>query len=249
MAKRIIFNDETIAKIKHYAEDEQHTMSETCNKFTISHDVMRRLIYKHDIHPKQTSHSKNWETITPEKEKEVVNLFTCTHLPIKALCKEVHLEYYAVLHILESHFTEEEINKRKSKVYRNSKLADKNPMYGNHGSATNNWKGEMISDGQGYLITKKPEWYTGRVKSDYVFYHSVIMCEALGVTEIPKGFVVHHIDHNPLNNELSNLALMPMGAHAKLHAMEKKMMMKGSETIHTGVGIDEAQTPDLDRSE
>ncbi len=34
---------------------------------------------------------------------------------------------------------------------------------------------------------------------------------------IPKGMVVHHVDHNPLNNDISNLALMTKQEHSIEH--------------------------------
>jgi hypothetical protein len=35
---------------------------------------------------------------------------------------------------------------------------------------------------------------------------------------IPKGYMVHHIDHNPLNNALENLECVSRAEHAKRHA-------------------------------
>lgn len=106
---------------------------------------------------------------------------------------------------------------RKKECYSRSKQGDKNPAKGKHPT---NYIGEC-SDGKGYLTIYKPVWYTGRIGSERVFVHSVVMCEALGLTEIPKGFVVHHVDHNPLNNDLNNLCLMLMGAHTRLHCRER----------------------------
>lgn len=34
---------------------------------------------------------------------------------------------------------------------------------------------------------------------------------------IPDGYEVHHIDHNPLNNDLSNLQLVTVGWHDNYH--------------------------------
>ena len=39
-------------------------------------------------------------------------------------------------------------------------------------------------------------------------------------TELPPGMVVHHIDGNKQNNEISNLALMTSGDHSRLHRSE-----------------------------
>ena len=80
----------------------------------------------------------------------------------------------------------------------------------------------------------KPTWYTGRKGSKYVYVHNIIMCELLNLTEIPKGFCVHHIDGNKQNNDISNLALLSISAHSKLHHIEQKL--QGAETIHNGVG-------------
>lgn len=49
---------------------------------------------------------------------------------------------------------------------------------------------------------------------------------------IPDGYHVHHIDENPLNNELSNLALVPMHTHLSDHALKLlKDDVKRSEYI------------------
>ena len=72
-------------------------------------------------------------------------------------------------------------------------------------------------------MIKKPEWYTGRKGSDYVFLHTVVMCEHLGLTELPKGYVVHHIDGNKKNNTIDNLALMTVSGHSKLHLLMKNL--------------------------
>jgi hypothetical protein len=70
------------------------------------------------------------------------------------------------------------------------------------------------------------------------------MCKELGITEIPKGFAVHHIDYNKRNNDISNLALVSLGAHTKIHSLERKM--QGAETIHKEVG-NNAETPNNNR--
>jgi hypothetical protein len=40
--------------------------------------------------------------------------------------------------------------------------------------------------------------------------------------EIPKGFHVHHIDHNKSNNDISNLELLDFDTHMKYHYEEGK---------------------------
>ena len=68
------------------------------------------------------------------------------------------------------------------------------------------------------------------------------MAEHLGLTEIPKGFVVHHIDGNKHNNDISNLALVTVSGHGKWHGILKNLC-KVQRLSHTGVGRN-SETPD-----
>jgi hypothetical protein len=38
--------------------------------------------------------------------------------------------------------------------------------------------------------------------------------------KIPDGYHVHHKDHNPVNNDIDNLGVMPASEHLSLHAIE-----------------------------
>ncbi len=42
-----------------------------------------------------------------------------------------------------------------------------------------------------------------------------VWCQGGGT--IPKGFVLHHIDRNPLNDDKANLALLNRATHMKVH--------------------------------
>lgn len=118
-------------------------------------------------------------------------------------------------------YSKEYLNERKRKNYARSKTGDKNPMTGLTGSKHHNYR-ERVSDGKGYWMILKPDWYTGRKGSNYVFEHHVVICKALGITEIPAGWVVHHLDEDKQNNNINNLILMTMEAHTKLHCMLRK---------------------------
>ena len=98
-------------------------------------------------------------------------------------------------------------------------------MYGKHGDKHPNFVGD-VSDNKGYRLRLKPEWYTGRKRSKHIFAHHLVICEELGITEVPKGWHVHHIDGDKENNNINNLALLTSGAHTRLHGIERGWKIK-----------------------
>ena len=48
------------------------------------------------------------------------------------------------------------------------------------------------------------------------------MALALGLEELPEQFVVHHIDEDPMNNSLDNLALVTRPGHNAIHFLQVK---------------------------
>ena len=215
--RRIKFDEETVTAIKDFVS-EGHTKRETCNKFTIKLDTLNRVMREYNIQPYFSNKATASSKISDETISIICNLFVNTDTPLNTICKEARIKYYQLQEILHKHFSQYDIDQRKAKLYRASKQGTDNPMSGRYKENHPNYKG-IVVDGNGYLMQLKPEWYTGRAKSKYVFVHSVVMCEHLQITEIPKGFVVHHIDGNPCNNDIDNLALMTISAHSKLHQM------------------------------
>jgi hypothetical protein len=130
------------------------------------------------------------------------------------------LSYSTVFRYVKRTYSKEIRDMRKKLCYSYSKLGGKNPMTGKYSELHHNYKG-IISDGKGYLMALKPDWYTGRKGCKHVFVHHLVICKALGLTEIPAGFCVHHIDKDPTNNDLSNLQLMTLAAHTRLHTVKK----------------------------
>ncbi|MBQ3442366.1 MAG: HNH endonuclease [Selenomonadaceae bacterium] len=44
--------------------------------------------------------------------------------------------------------------------------------------------------------------------------------------EIPKGYIIHHIDGDPDNNALANLQMMTIGEHKRIHQLDVKRLDK-----------------------
>lgn len=154
---------------------------------------------------------------TEQQKQEIRSLFKSKpELTIQQVADETLTTYKIVHNVFKNSFSEEERKMRKVGNYRRSKLGDKNPMKGITKEQHHSYIGR-VSDGKGYMIVLKPDWYTGRKGCKHVFEHHVVMCEALGLTEIPKGWSIHHIDRNKTNNEISNLALMTLSAHSRIH--------------------------------
>lgn len=151
---------------------------------------------------------------------KVLRLFDTTTMTYAQIAERLGCSISYVSTTVRDFRSPAEIADRKRQSYAASKTGDKNPMTGRTREAHPRYVGE-VSDGKGYIMVLKPDWYTGRKGSRHVFKHHVVMCEALGLTSIPAGFSVHHIDHNPTNNNLTNLALLSNGAHSRLHQLER----------------------------
>lgn len=155
-------------------------------------------------------------------EERVKELFLKTEIPLGAIATQLGISETQTLRpLLKRLFSPDQWSDRKRRCYANSKRGAKNPSYGLKGEAAHHFKTGEAADGKGYMTVLKPSWYTGRKHTDRVFKHTVILCGALGLTELPAGFVVHHIDGNPLNNDLDNLCLVSLGGHRKIHSRER----------------------------
>ena len=77
------------------------------------------------------------------------------------------------------------------------------------------WKVRKIISKGDYLYAYVPE-HPKCTKNGYVLLHRVVMENHLGRI-LNSNEVVHHIDENKKNNELSNLMVMDYREHVKFH--------------------------------
>ena len=131
-------------------------------------------------------------------------------LSAKNIAQRLKITYHSVIHILRHHMDPHEFNTLKRLRYAATKMGDKNPMHGKTGSEHHNWQGDC-EDGYGYL--------TRVHEGKRYFVHRIVMAEALGISpeDLPAKLVVHHIDGNPKNNKLNNLALCTNSGHKQIH--------------------------------
>lgn len=78
------------------------------------------------------------------------------------------------------------------------------------GEGNPNYRGKQYDD-EGYRIHHYPK--VGRMKE-----HHYVVFTVLGITQIPKGFAVHHKDCNIYNNVPENLVVLSGSDHRWLHA-------------------------------
>lgn len=147
---------------------------------------------------------KNWNAVTKAylaKEKptvvELASQFKTTHATIS--------------HILKQQLSPEQLKAEQKLRYSRSKMGSNNPTSGKTGKKHHNWKGEC-SDCKGYLTEVR--------EGLRYFKHRIVMADALHIPVqlLPDRMHVHHIDGNPLNNDLNNLALVTSTGHGALHS-------------------------------
>ena len=144
-------------------------------------------------------------------------LYENTELTLQSIADRLGTNRLRVFNWVKNNYSKEYRTNRKRVSYRNSKTGELNPMKGKYAEQHHNYIG-TVSDGKGYLMVLRPEWYTGRKKSKHVFMHHVVVCTGLGLTAIPAGWHVHHVDKDPYNNAFDNLVLITAGDHKRLHA-------------------------------
>lgn len=88
-------------------------------------------------------------------------------------------------------------------------------------------RSDVINNGR-YNTALVPDNCSRVYKKGYMGEHSRVVCEHLGLTEIPKGFVVRHVNNDSKDNRFENLVLLTRSEHTSLH---RRYYAKGVTTI------------------
>jgi hypothetical protein len=155
--------------------------------------------------------SKTWVS-QPENIARVLELYRDRGLmTLQEIAITLQTTFHNVSHVVKMNMPEQEKKALAALRYSYSKMGDNNPMTGKAGAQHHNWVGE-VDDQKGYLTIM----HNGKRQ----FVHRVKMAQALWLTELPEYFHVHHIDGNPMNNELDNLALVTPSGHKTIHSLQ-----------------------------
>jgi hypothetical protein len=141
---------------------------------------------------------------------------------------------WLVSEVCRKHVSKEIRQARKIAQDKVAKTGDKNPMWGLKGFKHHGAVEE--SRVMGYRTAFVPDWWEGKkVRPGRIYEHHLVYCSHHGMTSIPKGHVVHHIDHNKDNNDISNLQLMTISEHMRHHMTERHALKKVQRLSGNGV--------------
>ena len=77
-----------------------------------------------------------------------------------------------------------------------------------------------LSRGKGYRISKDGYKFINIARRKEIQEHRLIWIKYNG--EIPKRFIIHHIDGDKLNNDIHNLQLLTNSEHIKIHDLNRE---------------------------
>ena len=151
--------------------------------------------------------------------EQAVNLYLSQQKPtVRDVAKTLSVTFHTAQEMIRRGVSEERLKEEQALRYSRSKLGAKNPMTGKTGAQHHNHRGRLFCDPDGYVLVLKPAWYSGREGSKHIYEHQLVMAQLLGLTEVPEGLHIHHINEDRTDNCPDNLALVTPGGHRSLHA-------------------------------
>lgn len=180
-----------------------------------------------------------WNKTPIEKELAIVEQIRNTDKLDYEIAEEFGVSANLVSVFSRRHLSKEERRSLWNRRARRSKLGSNNPMYGKKGKLHHNSVDSVTLNG--YRTVFAPDWWAGKLHNgSRIYEHIYVYCKHHNLSKLPDNHVVHHIDHNVNNNDISNLELLSISDHVKLHWRERKEQ----RLSHEGVGnsVPEAQS-------
>lgn len=157
------------------------------------------------------------ETTYGELRKKCIDLFTSSKMTVTEIASQLGTTANTVKNaiIRTGKFSDVEL---KELIHKRAVLSRKRKRRDTRKLIVNNGRYDNV-----YI----PHWMNKKYVNDEVGLHVCIVCENLGLTELPEGYVVHHVNGDSKDNRFDNLVLMTRGEHASLH----NGYLKGVSTI------------------
>ena len=166
--------------------------------------------------------SKKWIS-DPENVKAVLKLYRQGDQPMQKIAQTLGTTWHNVGGVIKEHMTLAERKACGSLHHSVSKTNGPNGMRGKFRDQHHNWIGECNAK-NGYKTILNDD-------SERVPAHHYSMLKALGLKELPPGFVIHHIDEDITNNHPDNLAIASRSGHMRIHAMYKGRPLKKLKSV------------------
>lgn len=174
---------------------------------------------------------------SPEVVQEVVAMLRETDDSCQTIADHFELAEWYIGELSRKWLSKEERHKRKVAQDRKNKSGEGNPMRGRTGLLHHNSTTE-VTRCMGYKTVFTPDWWEGKRMSEFksrIYEHHYVYCSANNLTSLPKGFVIHHIDQNIDNNDISNLQMLSISEHIKLHWRLRKAQRLSSNGVGNSV--------------
>lgn len=136
--------------------------------------------------------------------------------------KKFHKRLYEIKKNKNNYCSRECANKAKSILYK----GEGNHQYGLKGNKNASWKSDEKISAYGYRLIRKFD-HPFANSDDFVFEHRLVAEQHLlnddncvvidGVKYLSPSYIVHHLDFNRLNNNYTNLVVMSLDEHTKMH--------------------------------
>lgn len=170
-----------------------------------------------------------WNKTPQDKVDEIVNVIRNTDKLDYEIAEEFGVSAWLVSEISRKNLTVEERKVLWNARAKRSKIGDKNPMYNKKGAKHHN--AVEISRCMGYRTVFKPEWWESNTKDSRIYEHIYVYCKHNNMTHLPKGYVIHHIDGDIDNNTITNLQMLTISEHVKLHWQQRKEQRLSSNGV------------------
>jgi hypothetical protein len=174
-----------------------------------------------------------FKPVSIEEHTEIVELFH-SDLGVQAIMQKYSRDHKTIKKIWLTEYHEGQFKARTSRLCKLHKIGSKNPMYGKNGMQHHNAV-EKGTNKDGYTLVFAPDWYTGVKDGNKTYEHIIAYCEHNGISALPTGMVVHHLDCVKQNNHPDNLVMISIPDHRRIHAWINKVQRLSGNGVGNSV--------------